>query len=68
MKVYSSNGCPKCKLLKAKLNRDGVKFEDIELDPYGDEVADLILKNIYISSFPAVDIDGMIFVFAGENK
>ena len=53
--ILYSNGCPKCKILKERLNEKGLKYEE------SDDAE--VLKNNNILAFPALDIGGKILKF-----
>lgn len=55
MLTLYSTGCPKCKVLKSKLDNKKIEFtiiEDIE-----------VMKNKGFNSLPVLDVDGTIYEF-----
>jgi glutaredoxin len=59
MKLYS-NGCPKCKVLKAKLEQKNISFEE------SDDLNFLIEKGFM--SIPVLEVDGEFLDFASAVK
>ena len=57
--IYTSNGCPKCMTLKRWLKDRGLKFEEKTLDT--DVMTDLIMKNVFILSAPALEAEGTFY-------
>lgn len=55
-----SNGCPKCKVLEAKLASKNINFDK------SNDVNELI--NIGLQSFPALKVDGQIMPFFDANN
>ena len=53
--ILYSNGCPKCKILKQRLDEKGLEYEE------SDNVE--FLKANKILAFPALNIDGKILKF-----
>ena len=47
-----SNGCPKCKILKQRLDEKGIEYEE------SDDIEFLKANNIL--AFPALNVDGKI--------
>jgi len=58
--VYTTPNCPRCKMLKEWLRSKGVDFEEKNLDD-SEVMADLIVRNIYILSAPALEVDGKVY-------
>ena len=55
LKLYTA-GCPKCVILKKKLNEKGVVYE---------EVTDTqVMSNLGITMVPVLEVDGRLFSFA----
>lgn len=54
-KILHSNGCPKCKILKKKLDDAKIEYKE-KHDPE-------FLTNHGFFSFPAMEIDGKAFNF-----
>ena len=57
--IYTSNGCPKCMMLKRWLKDRGFKFEEKTLDI--DIMTDLVMKNIVVLSAPALEVEGTFY-------
>lgn len=53
--VFYSTGCPKCKILKKKIEEKGISYEE---NNSVDQMLDIGLK-----SAPALSIDGNILLF-----
>ena len=60
MIVLYSTGCPKCDVLKSKLNAKQVSYEEIT------SVADML--ELGITQVPVLGIDGQLLEFAEANK
>lgn len=60
MIVLYSTGCPKCDVLKSKLNAKQVPYEEIT------SVADML--ELGITQVPVLGIDGQLLEFAEANK
>lgn len=58
--ILYSNGCPKCKVLKSKL--ESKKIEFTETDDFSK------LKDQGIQSLPIMEIDGEILTFVEANN
>ena len=58
--VYTTPNCPRCKLLKEWLKSKGVNFEEKNLDD-SEVMTDLIVRNIYVLSAPALEVDGKVY-------
>jgi len=58
--VYTTPNCPRCKMLKGWLKSKGVEFEERNLDD-SEVMADLIVRNIYILSAPALEVGGKVY-------
>ena len=70
MIVYTTQTCPRCKMLKEWLRSRNVSF--VEKDIGDSEVmADLIVRNIYVLSAPALETRGKVYaeseLFNGES-
>ena len=58
--ILYSTGCPKCKVLKTKLDRAGVSYaveEDVE-----------VMRSIGLLSAPALSVDGNLMLFGDAVK
>jgi glutaredoxin len=62
--VYTTSNCPRCRLLKEWLKSKGVVFEEKSLDA-SEVMADLIVRNIYVLSAPALEVGGKVY---SENE
>lgn len=54
LKVYSKTVCPKCMALKRDLHREGIEFEDINIEH--DEKAMKKIVEAGLSSLPTVEL------------
>lgn len=63
--VYSTNNCPRCKLLKDLLLTLGIEYKEKDL---GDThiMGEFIMKNIYLTQAPILQVNNMVFEFRGE--
>lgn len=59
IKLYSSPTCPKCKVLIAKLEKKGLKFEKI--------TDENIIINKGLKSIPWLEVDGEMLDFGAAN-
>lgn len=60
IKVYTTDTCPKCRVLKEKLSIKGIEY---------DEVQDLnILMDKGINFVPVLEVDGNMMDFVQANK
>lgn len=58
--IYTTNTCPKCKILKEKMDAKGIKYEEIQdLD---------ILINKGNGFVPVLEVDGHTMEFSEANK
>ena len=58
--ILYSTGCPKCKIIKAKLESKNVKFDIV------DDVD--VMKSKGFTTVPQVEINGKVVDFVGVNK
>lgn len=58
--VYTSPNCPRCRQLKTWLKGKNVKFEERNIEE-SDVMAELILRDIYILSTPALETNGKVY-------
>ncbi len=69
LRVYTSNGCPKCSMLKNWLKDRGFAFEEKTLDM--EVTADLIMKNVVVLSAPILEVEGTFYaedqIFDGDR-
>lgn len=62
MIIYSLPNCPRCKVLKAKLDREGLEYENILID-------DIIAKEKNITAAPTLELDdGTRMTLEAANK
>ena len=59
LKIYTSSACPKCKVLKMKLDKAGIKYEVCEDI---DTMISLGIKNV-----PVMELNGELLQFSKEN-
>jgi glutaredoxin len=58
--IYTTETCPKCKILKKKLSSKGVDFEEIwDVD---------VLKSLDIFEVPVLEVDGKYLEFSEANE
>jgi len=58
--IFYSTNCPKCKVLKAKMNQKGIEYKEIN------DVDFMLSKGI--KSAPSIEIDGKILDFSESVK
>lgn len=58
--VYTSPRCPKCATLKAWLKAGRLTFEEKNLED-SDVMSDLIMKDLYVLSAPALEVGGRVY-------
>jgi glutaredoxin len=63
VKVYTTEDCSNCKHLKKILDKAKIPYEEVEITI--DVKADLVTE-FSIHSAPALEIEGLVFSFAGE--
>ena len=66
-KIYSTPTCVYCKTLKGYLQKNGVKFEDIDISKDEQQLQKMI-KDSGQMGVPVVDIDGEIVVGFDKEK
>jgi len=68
--VFTSNGCPKCALLKRWLKDRNADFEERNLEDV-DVMADLVMRNVVVLSAPALEVGGTVYtedqIFDGDG-
>lgn len=62
--VYSTKQCPNCKMLKSKLSKANIEYEERDIGDT-DVATDLTMRNIAVLSAPMLEVDGMIFKYEG---
>ncbi len=65
VKVYSTPTCPYCKMAKAFLAENNVKFEDVDVSSSQSAAQEMISKSGQMG-VPVLDIEGKVVV--GFNK
>ena len=68
--VYTSNGCPKCTLLKEWLKDKNTEFEEKNLEDI-DVMTELVMRNQVVLSAPALEIGDTFYtedqIFDGDS-
>ena len=54
--VYTSNGCPKCTLLKEWLKDKNAEFEEKNLEDIN-VMTELVMRNLVVLSAPALEVE-----------
>jgi glutaredoxin len=62
--VYTSEGCPRCKMLKKWLKNKETNFEEKNLGD-SDVMADLVMRNFVVLAAPAIEVKGSVYT---ENQ
>ncbi|UCG45243.1 MAG: hypothetical protein JSV58_00210 [Candidatus Bathyarchaeota archaeon] len=62
--VYTSNGCPRCTMLKEWLKNSDREFEEKDLEDV-DVMADLVMRNAVVLSAPALEVEEIVY---GEEQ
>lgn len=62
--VYTSEGCPRCNMLKKWLENKDRNFEERNLAD-SDVMTDLVMRNFVVLSAPAIEIKGNVYT---ENQ
>jgi len=62
--VYTSEGCPRCDMLKKWLKNKETNFEEKNLGD-SDVMADLVMRNFVVMAAPAIEIKGNVYT---ENQ
>ena len=60
IKVYTKDGCPKCRVLKMKLAQKNLEYEEIN-------DLDLMIEKGFKST-PQMEVDGKVYDFADAIK
>ena len=58
--IYTSESCPKCKILKEKLNLKGIKYKEIQ------DLEQLVEKGF--NFVPVLEVDNIMMEFSQANK
>jgi glutaredoxin len=68
--VYTSEGCPRCDMLKKWLKNKETHFEEKNLGD-SDVMTDLVMRNFVVLSAPAIEINGVVYtdseIFEGNG-
>ncbi len=68
--VYTSNGCPKCTLLKEWLKDQNTEFEEKSLEDIN-VMTELVMKNLVVMSAPALEVEEAFYtedqIFDGDS-
>ena len=62
--VYTSDGCPRCEMLKRWLKDKETNFEEKNLGD-SDVMADLVMRNYVVLAAPAIEVKGNVYT---ENQ
>jgi len=62
--VYTSEGCPRCDMLKNWLKNKETNFEEKNLGD-SDVMADLVMRNFVVLAAPAIEVKGNVYT---ENQ
>ncbi|MEM4576748.1 MAG: glutaredoxin domain-containing protein [Candidatus Nezhaarchaeales archaeon] len=60
VKLYVSPQCPRCEVLKKALSEMGVDYEVLDVSR-SDVMADLIMKDVFLTETPGLEVDGKFF-------
>jgi len=67
VKIYSTQTCPYCEMVKDYLKKHNVNYEDIDVS--ADEKAqEEMIKKSHQMGVPVIDIDGTIIVGFNRNE
>lgn len=58
--VYTSEGCPRCTLLKEWLKDQNAEFEEKNLDDVN-VMTDLVMRNFVVLSAPALEVEDEVY-------
>jgi arsenate reductase-like glutaredoxin family protein len=58
--VYTSEGCTRCRMLKKWMKNMNVEFEEKDIGN-AEVMADLIMRDTYILSSPALEVRGAVY-------
>jgi len=58
--VYTSEGCPRCKMLKNWLKNKETNFEEKNLGD-SDVMTDLVMRNFVVLAAPAIEVKGNVY-------
>jgi glutaredoxin len=68
--VYTSNGCPKCTLLKEWLKDKNAEFEEKNLEDIN-VMTELVMRNLVVLSAPALEVEEALYtedqIFDGDS-
>ncbi|NIU81014.1 hypothetical protein GWN63_02040 [Candidatus Bathyarchaeota archaeon] len=58
--LYTSEGCTRCPILKKWMEDKSVEFQEKDLGN-SEVMADLIMRDVYIMSSPALEVKGEVY-------
>jgi glutaredoxin len=68
--VYTSNGCPKCTLLKEWLKNKNTEFEEKNIEDIN-VMTELVMRNLVVMSAPALEVEEAFYtedqIFNGDS-
>ena len=68
--VYTSNGCPKCTLLKEWLKDKDTEFEEKNIEDIN-VMTELVMRNLVVMSAPALEVEETVYtedqIFDGDS-
>ena len=68
--VYTSNGCPKCTLLKEWLKDKNAEFEEKSIEDIN-VMTELVMRNLVVMSAPALEVEEAFYtedqIFNGDS-
>ena len=68
--VYTSNGCPKCALLKEWLKDKNADFEEKSIEDIN-VMTELVMRNLVVMSAPALEVEEAFYtedqIFNGDS-
>lgn len=68
--VYTSDGCPRCTLLKEWLKDRNTEFEEKNLENTN-VMTDLVMRDLVVLSAPALEVGGVVYtedqIFEGDR-
>ena len=67
IKIYSTNSCPYCDMLKDFLRKNNIKFEDIDVSQNQKAAKEMIEKSGQ-TGVPVTDIDGKIVIGFDKSR
>jgi glutaredoxin-like protein NrdH len=68
--IYTTNACPKCKILKNELSKLKISFEERDMTT-PESQTELITNDVYTLSAPVLQVDSKFYktneIFEGER-